>query len=51
MEYIILKSSDPDVLSNMVAHAIKNSWRPQGGISVTSQGASIQYLQAMVRGE
>lgn len=43
MEYIILKSSDPDVLSNMVAHAIKNSWCPQG--------ASIQYIQAMVRGE
>lgn len=51
MEYIILKSSDPDALSNMVTHAIANDWRPQGGVCVVSTGMFIQYIQAVVRGK
>jgi hypothetical protein len=51
MEYQVAADDDLNQLIAKVNHAIKNGWRPQGGISVAvHQNGSIGYFQAIVRG-
>jgi hypothetical protein len=51
MEYSILSAPSPAWLINAVNRAIKEGWRPQGGVVIEQIGNTISYLQAVVKSE
>lgn len=50
MRYIVLKFDSPYDLEDKVNEKLKQGWRLQGGVSITSHGMSIYCSQAMVKG-
>ena len=50
MRYIVLKFDSPHDLEDKVNEKLKQGWRLQGGVSITSHGMSIYCSQAMVKG-
>jgi len=51
MEYEIVTASDPDELVQEVWDAIREGWRPQGGIATMVWETGAACYQAMIRGE
>jgi hypothetical protein len=51
MKYRILEKSSAYKLQIEVNELIAQGWRPQGGVTIDSQGMSESFLQAMVKEE
>lgn len=50
MEYQILSKQQEEALARHVETLSRSGWRPQGGVAVYERHASVNYVQALVKG-